>query len=216
MPGLDVAFMLEILPKMLWAALITIQISLLTVLFSCIGGALFTSLRLLGTRPVQWLVIGFVEFTRGVPPLVQISMIYFLLPRIGLVLNEFWTGVAALSFVGIGYAVEIMRGAVLSLDKGQNESALALGLTRRQSLFLVLMPQALRRMIPPMTNELANIVKASALLSVISVNEITKVANDTIFETFVVIEVLIEMTILYLLIIGILTFASRKLEAATR
>lgn len=89
---------------------------------------------------------------------------------------------------------------------------LALGLSERQALFLVLLPQALRRILPPLTNELANVIKASALLSVISVNKLTKVANDVIFVHFVVIEVLIEMTCLYLAIVGGLMWLSRWLE----
>lgn len=212
MTGLDLTFMIDILPKMLRAAWITIELSLLTVILSCILGGLLSAIRLLGGRALRWTVHGFVEFTRGVPPLVQIAIIYFALPRLGLVLDEFWTGVAALTFIGAGYTVEIVRGAVESLDKGQRENALALGLSERQTLFLVLVPQALRRILPPLTNELANVIKASALLSVISVNELTKVANDIIFVHFVVIEVLIELTVLYLVIVGGLMWLSRWLE----
>ena len=83
---------------------------------------------------------------------------------------------------------------------------------KTQTLFLVLYPQTVRRVLPPLTNELANVIKASALLSVISVNELTKVANDLIFEYFVVIEVLIELTVLYIVIIGSLLWLSRVLE----
>ena len=210
--GIDLAFMIGILPRMLRAAWITIELGVLTIVLSCVLGGLLSAVRLLGGRAARWTVHGFVEFTRGVPPLVQIAIVYFALPRFGLVLDEFWTGVAALTFIGAGYTVEIVRGAVESLDTGQRESALALGLSERQTLFLVLLPQALRRILPPLTNELANVIKASALLSVISVNELTKVANDLIFVHFVVIEVLIEMTLLYLVIVGGLMWLSRWLE----
>ena len=212
MPGIDLAFMIAILPRMLRAAWITIELGVLTIILSCILGGLLSAVRLLGRRAARWAVHGFVEFTRGVPPLVQIAIVYFALPRAGLVLDEFWTGVAALTFIGAGYTVEIVRAAVESLDRGQRENALALGLSERQALFLVLLPQALRRILPPLTNELANVIKASALLSVISVNELTKVANDVIFVHFVVIEVLIEMTCLYLAIVGGLMWLSRWLE----
>ena len=190
MPGIDLTFMIEILPRMLRAAWVTIELGVLTIILSCILGGLLSAVRLLGGRAARWTVHAFVEFTRGVPPLVQIAIVYFALPRAGLVLDEFWTGVAALTFIGAGYTVEIVRAAVESLDRGQRENALALGLGERQTLFLVLLPQALRRILPPLTNELANVIKASALLSVISVNELTKVANDVIFVHFVVVEVL--------------------------
>ncbi len=209
---LDFAFMAQILPNMLQAAWITLLLSVLTVILSCVLGGLLSAVRLLGNRALKAVIHAFVEFTRGVPPLVQIAIVYFLLPEIGLFLNEFWTGVAALTFIGAGYTVEIVRSAVESLDRGQRESALALGLGETRTLFLVLLPQALRRILPPLTNELANVIKASALLSVISVNELTKVANDLIFVHFVVIEVLIELTVLYLIIVGALMWLSRWLE----
>lgn len=212
MPGIDLTFMIEILPRMLRAAWVTIELGVLTIILSCALGGLLSAVRILGGRAARWTIHAFVEFTRGVPPLVQIAIVYFALPRAGLVLDEFWTGVAALTFIGAGYTVEIVRAAVESLDRGQRENALALGLGERQTLFLVLLPQALRRILPPLTNELANVIKASALLSVISVNELTKVANDVIFVHFVVVEVLIEMTFLYLVIVGGLMWLSRRLE----
>jgi len=216
MPGLDLQFMADILPDMLLAGWVTVKLSVLTIVFSVALGLILASWKILGGKLTGGLIQAFVEFTRGVPQLVQISLIYFALPRIGVFLNEFWTGVVALTFVGAGYAIEIIRGAVDSLEKGQRENALALGLSGPQTLFLVLYPQIVRRAIPPLTNELANVIKASALLSVISVNELTKVANDLIFEYFVVIEVLIELTLLYIVIIGSLLWASHRLEKWTK
>lgn len=205
--------MVEIAPKMAAALWMTLRISFLAVACSVLLGAALTAVRLLGGRLARYGVVGFVEFTRGAPPLVHISIVYFLLPQAGLLLSEFWTGVVALSLVGAGYTVEIFRGAIESLEDGQSDGAKALGLSPLQTFLLVLLPQAARRSLPPLTNELANVIKASSLLSVISVNELTKVANDLIFVHFVVIEVLIELTLLYLLIVGALMAASRWLEA---
>ncbi|MEL6210666.1 MAG: amino acid ABC transporter permease [Pseudomonadota bacterium] len=209
---LDLAFMARIAPDMAAALWMTVRISVLAVAAAVALGIVLTGVRLVGGRVARWGVIAFVEFTRGVPPLVHISIVYFLLPQAGVVLSEFWTGVVALMLVGAGYTVEIFRGAVESLGRGQTDAARALGLSFWQGFFLVLLPQAVRRSLPPLTNELANVVKASSLLSVISVNELTKVANDLIFETFVVIEVLIQLTVLYLLVVGVLMAASRHLE----
>lgn len=212
---MDLGFMIKIAPDMAAALWMTVRISLLAVTVSILCGSLLTALRMLGGRGARWFVIGLVEFTRGAPPLVHISIIYFLLPQFGILLSEYWTGVVALSMVGAGYTVEIFRGAIDSLGHEQVDASRALGLSPWQTFFLILLPQAVRRTLPPLTNELANVVKASSLLSVISVNELTKVANDLIFVNFVVIEVLIELTLLYLLIIGALMAASRWLEART-
>jgi ABC-type amino acid transport system permease subunit len=144
---------------------------------------------------------------------VVIAFVYFGLPAAGLTLSAFWTGVAALAVVGAAYAVEILRAAVESLGRGQLEAALSLGFPRWRAFCELLLPQALGRVLPPLTNEAANVVKASALLSVISVHEITQVGQALIFETFVVIEVLAQMTLLYMAIIGTLGALSRALEA---
>ncbi len=210
---LDLAFMYQILPDMFAAFWLTIKISLITVIASVILGILLTALRMMGGRITRYFIIGFVEFTRGAPPLVHISIIYFLLPEFGIVFNEFWTGVIALSLIGAGYSVEIFRGAIDSIGGSQVDASKAIGLSRIQTFRLVLIPQALRLSLPPLTNELANVIKASSLLSVISVNELTKVANDLIFVHFVVIEVLIELTCLYLFIVGFLMFLSKYMEA---
>lgn len=211
--GLDTAFMQEQIPTLLRAAGITLQLSSLAVLIGIALGLLLGSLRVIGPFWIQRLIQIFVDFVRGVPPLVHIALIYFALPRLGLVLDEFWTGVTALTLVAAGYEVEIVRAALESVDPGQEEAALAVGMDRRMALLWILLPQALKRMIPPLTNELANVIKASSLLSVISVTELTKVGNDLIFEHFVVAEVLIPVAILYVLIVSLLTRTSRWLES---
>ena len=209
---LDTNFMLEILPRVLRASLVTLEISFLSLFFSVTLGLIFSIIALTSGKLINILIRCFVEFTRGVPQLVQISIIYFALPYIGIYFDEFWTGVVALSFIGAGYTVEIFRNAVLNVNKGQHEAGKILGLSNYQTLIYVLYPQIIKRSLPPITNELINVVKASALLSVISVNELTKIMNDVIFEYFVVIEVLLEATIMYLLIISVLVSISRYFE----
>ena len=211
--SLDLAFMLQIFPDMLRAFWLSVQISAITVVVSVCLGIILTAARMLGGNIARYAIISFVEFTRGAPPLVHISIIYFLLPEFGIVFNEFWTGVVALSLIGAGYSVEIFRGAIDAVNFSQLDAAKALGLSRLQSFRLVLLPQAYRLSLPPLTNELANVIKATSLLSVISVNELTKVANDLIFVHFVVVEVIIQLTVLYLVIVGLLMLLSKHLEA---
>ena len=209
---LDINFMIEIFPRVLKASFLTLQISFLSLIFSVLFGLLVSMIALTSGKLINVLIRCFVEFTRGVPQLVQISIIYFGLPYIGIYFNEFWTGITALSFIGAGYTIEIFRNAVLNLEKGQNEAGKILGLNKFQILIYILYPQIIKRSLPPITNELINVIKASALLSVISVNELTKIMNDVIFEYFVVIETLIEATAMYLIIISFLLVASRYFE----
>lgn len=199
-------------PRMVLAAGVTVQVSILSLGLACLLAPPLATARLIGPRPVRWLVQALVEVVRGVPPLVVIAFVYFALPKVGLVLSAFWTGVAALTVVGTVYAIEILRASIESLGRGQLEAALALGFPRWRAYLELLLPQALRLILPPLTNELANVIKASALLSVISVHEITQVGNALIFETFVVVEILVQMTLLYLVIVGSVTVLSRRLE----
>jgi polar amino acid transport system permease protein len=210
--GLDFQFMADIFPQMLRALWVTVQISFLAVLFGIVLGILLGSLRVIGPKwvkiPIQWLV----NYIRGTPQLVQFLIVYFALPGIGIFLSEFWTGVVALTVIAAGYEVEIVRAAIESIDKGQREAAKSIGMTDTKTLWFVLLPQATRRMIPALTNELTNVIKASALLSVIAVNELTKIGNKIIYETFYFFEVLIEVALLYLIVISILAWISRYLE----
>lgn len=210
--ALDTAFMWQVVPEILQAAGVTIQISCLAVLFGVAAGLLLGGLRIMAPAWVKFAVRGLVDFVRGVPPLLIIAFIYFALPSFGLRLNEFWTGVIALTIVAAGYQVEIVRAAIESIDRGQKEAALAIGMDDRMALVQILFPQAAKRMLPALTNELANVIKASSLLSVISVNELTKVGNALIFENFVFAEVLLQVAVLYLVIVGALTQLSAYLE----
>lgn len=210
--GLDIDFIIKIFPDMLQALYVTIQISFLAMFIGLILGLLLGSIRVIGPKPIQTLIQWLVNYIRGVPPLIQIFIVFFVLPNVGIVLNEFWTGVVALSVIAAGYEVEIVRAAIESISRGQREAALAIGMTEGMSLRYILIPQAIKRMIPPLTSELAHVVKSSALLSVIAVREITKVGNAIIADTFYVVEVLIIVAVLYLFIVLIITQISSYLE----
>lgn len=123
--------------------------------------------------PRHWaplLIDGWVFLVRGTPILVQIFAIYFLLPAAGIKLPLFWMGVAALVFNAAGYQIETGRAAVQSVPKGQWEAAGALGFSRRATLISFILPQAARRMVGPVMNELSQLIKASSVLSIISAN----------------------------------------------
>lgn len=202
----------EVMPALLQAAVVTVEVSVLSLGLACLVAPPLAIARMIGPWPLRLAVGAIVEVVRGIPPLVVIAFVYFALPVIGLTLNGFWTGVTALTIVGAVYAVEIVRAAIESLGRGQREAALALGFPVWRTYLELLLPQAMKRILPPLTNELANVIKASALLSVISVHEISQVGHALIFETFVVVEIIIQMAMLYLIIVGCLTVLSRALE----
>ncbi len=158
------------------------------------------------------IVRAYVYFVRGTPALVQIFLVYFALPRIGLELSSFWSGVVALAFNSAGFVSEIVRAGLQSIDPGQNEAALSIGMTNRQSIVHILLPQSLRRITPPLTNEMITIVKSSSLLSVISVTELTRSAQLIIAAKFVPFELYLALAVYYLVIISAMAQVSEYVE----
>ena len=156
----------------------------------------------------------YVYFVRGTPALVQIFLVYFALPRIGFEFSPFWSGVVALAFNSAGFIAEIVRASLQSIDAGQTEAALSIGMTNRQSIQFILLPQSLLRMTPPLTNEVITLVKSSSLLSVISITELTRSAQLIIAERFVPFELYAALAVYYLVIISVLSGAPNTSTAA--
>jgi His/Glu/Gln/Arg/opine family amino acid ABC transporter permease subunit len=135
--------------------------------------AVARSSRLLRVPAAAW-----VELLRGTPLLVQVFFIYFVLPGFGLSLGDFTTAVVALSLNSAAYISEIFRAALDSIDAGQSEAAAALGMGRLQVLRYVLIPQAIRRVVPPLTNEAISLIKESSLVSVMGMTELTRTGQE--------------------------------------
>ena len=158
----------------------------------------------------------YVIFFRGTPLLIQIYIFYFCLAAAIYYDNAAVIGIVALGAFSGAYITEIVRGGIESIDRGQMEAALSIGLNRRQALRHVIFPQAFRRMIPPITGQFVSLIKDSSLLSVISVRELTKaseIVNATTYKTF---EAYLPLAIIYLLITYPLTHLTQRLEQKLR
>src|SRR5258708_37143289 len=161
------------IPLLLTGLWTTVRICILAILFGSALGFVLGRAPYSRFAPVRWAVRAYVDFVRGTPILIQIFLVYFALPGLGINLSEFWAGVTALSLNAGGFVAEIVRAGINSIEKGQTEAARSIGMTGRQILIHILLPQAMRPIVPPLTNELINLIKGSALLSVISVSELT-------------------------------------------
>ena len=137
---------------------------------------------------------------------------YFALPVIGVNLPEFWAGVIALGLNAAGFIAETVRAGVSAIEKGQAEAARSIGMRHTQVLFHILLPQSLRAIVPPATNELITLVKGSALLSVISVYELTRAGQAIIAVHFAPFEIYIMIALYYYFTISSLAWFSRWLE----
>lgn len=153
----------------------------------------------------------YVEIVRGTPLLVQIYAIYYLVGS-ALQMNKFFAGVTALTVFTSAYVGEIVRGGIESIDRGQTEASRALGLSWGQTMTHVIMPQAMRRMVAPLTGQFISLIKDSSLVSVVAVTELT-LAGKTIQGTyFLTMEVWLTVAVLYFSMTFPLSLLSRWLE----
>jgi polar amino acid transport system permease protein len=197
----DFELMLRVYPFFLEAAWVTIQLAVLTTVLGLTCGALGASARM--SRFAIFRAIGavYVSVFRGTPALIQLFILYFGGPQIGLQLDAFEAGVIGLG-VNIGaYMTETMRGAIISVDRGQTEAARTLGLSRWTTMRHVILPQAARLMIRPLGVNINALIKGTALVAAISVVELTYTAQRYIGSTYKPFEMFLLAGILYMIII---------------
>lgn len=162
------------LPFLLTGAYYTLLITLVSMFFGLIIGMLVAIARLKGNRLLRYIAQAYVSIIRGTPTLVQIFIIYFGLVDYGIQLNPLPAACLALS-INIGaYVSETFRGAILSVPKGQQEAALATGMTEGQTMFRIIIPQAVRYAIPPLGNTCVGMLKETSLVSTIAVTELMR------------------------------------------
>ena len=172
------------LPLLLKGAITTVELSLVAMALAIIVGLVLALTRLFAIAPLRWLATAYIEVIRGTPLLIQLFLIYYGLPEIGIRLNAF---AAAVIGLGLNYAAneaENYRAGIQSIPHGQMEAALALGLNRWQALRHVVLPQALRVVIPPVTNDFIAMFKDSSIVSVITMVELTKVYGMLAMSTY--------------------------------
>ena len=209
---IDWAVVETAIPLLAKGTLVTLQVSLAAGVLACILGFVLGLCALSNMRLLRGVVLGYVDFVRGTPLLIQIFLVFFALPVIGIRLSEIWAGIAALAFNTAGYIAETVRGCVGSVERGQTEAAKSIGMTHPQILVSILLPQAMRPIIPPLTNELISMTKSSSLLSVISVYELTRAGQAIISVQFVPFEIYLLLALYYYVIIKTLSWLSRRLE----
>jgi His/Glu/Gln/Arg/opine family amino acid ABC transporter permease subunit len=165
---------LRFLPQLGWAAVATLQISILAMLVAVGVGALLALCRVYGGAVLDRLAQVYIEIIRGTPLLIQLLFVYYGLPKIGIQLDAFVAGVLALGLNYAAYEAENYRAGLLAIPRQQMEAAIALNMTERQSLRYVVIPQAARIVVPPTTNDFISLLKDSSLVSVIALVELTK------------------------------------------
>jgi len=184
--------------EFLWGTWLTIRLSAVSIVLSLMVAIVGAYLRTSGPKPLQYLVAAYVELIRNTPFLVQVFLIFFGLPSLGLQLEANTGALIAMVLNGSAYTIEIVRAGIESIGHGQTEAARALGLHRLQTFRLVVLPQALRVVVPPLGSQFILLMLNSSIVSVISADELTAAAQDIQGRTFRAFEAYITATLIYL------------------
>ncbi|MGY9047216.1 ABC transporter permease [Puniceibacterium antarcticum] len=175
---LNMAVLKRSLPMLLDGLWLTLQLGAASIVAGLVLGLVVALLRLYAVAPVRILMRIYIDIFRSIPLLVLLIVVYYALPFVGLRLTAFVSAMTALTLVSGAYTAEIFRAGIEAIPNGQFEASAALGLSHRHTMFDVILPQAVRIVIPPLTNNSINVVKDTALASVVAMPDLLKQATQ--------------------------------------
>ncbi|MEK3805324.1 amino acid ABC transporter permease [Metabacillus sp. SLBN-84] len=193
------------------AMLVTLQLTVVSILIGIIIGLFFALLKISKLKVLGWISDAYIYLVRGTPLIVQIFILYFGFSGLFLI-PDFWAASLALAFHNGAYIAEIFRGTIQSIDKGQMEAGRSLGMTRALTMRRIIMPQAFRRALPPLGNQMIIGLKDSSLAAFISINELFNVATTLGSNNFDEMTFLLIVAVYYLILVAILTLVVNGLE----
>ena len=206
----------ESAPQLLLATVkVTIPLSLIAFILALVVAMLTTSMRLSRMAPLRWLARFYVWLFRGTPILVQLFIIFYGLPVIGVTFSAWTSAIIAFTLNTGAYAAETLRASVSSIPRGQIEAARTLNYTRMQTLRHVIAPQALRIALPPLGNDLIDLVKGTSLVMVITLSDVFQVGRQIAATTFQPLALYVEVAVIYLIIFTLLSWIQGRLEKAS-
>lgn len=167
----------ENIGPLLGGLLITVELTLVVIVISLICGLFVALAGMSKIAPVRWVIKAYIEVIRGTPLLLQLIYVYYVLPSIGIRLNAFTAGVLALALNYSAYISEVYRGGILAIPRGQHDAAAALGMTHALAMRRIVLPQAVRIVIPTLGNYFIGLFKDTALASAVSIQELVYTAQ---------------------------------------
>ncbi|SEK12661.1 amino acid ABC transporter membrane protein, PAAT family [Variovorax sp. OK605] len=202
----------DFLPILLQGAVVTVQVTVLAFVLSSVLGLALALMKLSPVRALAWTGTVIVNVIRGLPIIVQLFYIYFVLPEFGIQLSAFQAGVIGLGIAYSAYQAENFRAGIEAVDPGQREAAQAMGMRSALIMRRVILPQAFRIALPPYGNTLVMMLKDSSLVSTITVAEMTRAGQLIASSTFQNMTVYTLVALLYLLMSLPLVYGLRRLE----
>ena len=204
------------MPLFFKGLIVTLEISIVASVAALVWGLILLLLRISKRKILRFPTMGYIEFVRNVPLLIQMYVIYFGLPSLGIVFSGFVCAVLALIIQNGGYFAEIYRGGIESISGSQYEGGQALGMRRALIMRKIILPQALKSAIPPVVNQLIILLKDSSLASAIAVVEITHVGKSLTERSSATYEVFVAIAIIYILLNSLLSLVLNFYERRVR
>jgi polar amino acid transport system permease protein len=203
------------LPGLLEGALVTIEITVGGCILAVITAFVAAIAKMYGPWPARWLAVGYIEVFRGTSALVQLFWLFFVLPHFGILLEPLTVAILTLGLNVGAYGAEVVRGAIGSVQRGQWEASTALNMTQMTALRRIIIPQAIVSMIPPWGNLFIELLKATSLVSLITISDLAFKAQQMNATTFRTVEIFSIVLVFYLAIASVITVAMRTLEERT-
>ncbi|XPV69682.1 MAG: amino acid ABC transporter permease [Halarcobacter sp.] len=198
---------------LLEASYLTIYLSFISFLIALFLGLIIGTIRSFKTNWfLSSLITCYIEIFRGTPLLIQLFFIYYGLPQIGIAMSSHQAAIIGLSLNFAAYIAEIVRSGIQAIDKGQYEAAESLGLSKLQMLIFIIYPQALRIVLPSITNTYASILKDSSLVSVLSITELTRAGQLIYVRTYEPFEIYLTLGVFYFIMTYVVALLSRYIE----
>ena len=201
------------LPGLIEGAWMTLRIAVLGSVFAALCGVIAALVRLYGPLPLRWLARIYIEIFRGTSALVQLFWLFFVLPDFGISLEPFTVAVLTLALNVGAYGAEVVRQAIQSVPRGQWEASTALNMTQSQMLRRVILPQAVVAMIPPWGNLFIELLKATALVSLITITDLSFKAQEMNQTTLKTVDIFSLVLLIYLALSLAVTIGMRLIEA---
>lgn len=211
-----ISFFAQSLPKLLDGLSITLFLTFLSLILGFLLGISLALGRIYTPKIISWLCIGYIEIIRGTPLLVQLFILYFGLPSVGIRLTPIIAAVIGLSLNSGAYQAEYLRGSIQSIKSGQMIAARTLGMTKTQAVAHVILPQALRTSIPAWSNELIYLLKYTSIAYIIQVVELTAEGKFIAADTFRYLEIFTMIAIIYLSLTVLFTEIIDRIEHRIR
>lgn len=212
----DFPFMIEQLPRFIEGALVTLELGIIVMGTSFLFGWINATILFFRVNWISGMIRGYVEVARNTPLLVQLFFLFFALPSLGLKMSSFTTAIVALTFLGGGYMTEIIRSGLQTVDTGQAEAGLALGMSKWQTYRQVVFPQAIKIAMPALVGNFIFMLKETSIVSAIAVQELLYTATDLIATYYKTFEMFAMLAFFYLILIlplsGLLSLLERRIN----